>query len=153
MEKVLTGKREQQQREQGLVSICAQIGETINEFSSDVTMSGNSNLAVPTEKATKGYVDGALDDIADAIGSGNYDSSLTTWEDYDSDRGDSGGRRPLAYTVGPVQILDINYDSYSDEVLSYRETISLGYGFTETKDVAITYNSDGSIDTITTTVV
>ena len=40
-----------------LGSIGAQLGETINEFSSDITMSGNSNFALPTEFAVKGYVD------------------------------------------------------------------------------------------------
>lgn len=39
-----------------LGSIGAQLGETINEFSSDATMSGNSNQAVPTEYAVKTYV-------------------------------------------------------------------------------------------------
>jgi hypothetical protein len=33
------------------------IGVTINEFSSDVTLSGNSNTAVPTEGAIKSYID------------------------------------------------------------------------------------------------
>ena len=40
-----------------LGSIGAQLGETINEFSSDETMSGNSNLAVPTEYAVRQYVE------------------------------------------------------------------------------------------------
>jgi hypothetical protein len=40
-----------------LGSIGAQLGETINEFSSDGTLSGNSNVAVPTEAAVKTYVD------------------------------------------------------------------------------------------------
>lgn len=40
-----------------LGSIGAQLGETINEFSSDGTLGGNSNLAVPTEQAVKTYVD------------------------------------------------------------------------------------------------
>ena len=43
-----------------LGSIGAQLGEQINEFSSDATMSGNSNLAVPTEYAVKAYVDTAV---------------------------------------------------------------------------------------------
>lgn len=43
-----------------LGSIGAQLGETINEFSSDGTLSGNSNVAVPTEQATKTYVDTSL---------------------------------------------------------------------------------------------
>jgi hypothetical protein len=42
-----------------LGSIGAQLGEQINEFSSDVTMSGNSNIAVPTEYAVKTYADNA----------------------------------------------------------------------------------------------
>jgi hypothetical protein len=43
-----------------LGSIGAQLGEQINEFSSDVTLSGNSNTAVPTENATKTYVDNSV---------------------------------------------------------------------------------------------
>lgn len=43
-----------------LGSIGAQIGESINEFSSDGTLSGASNLAVPTEQAVKTYVDTQL---------------------------------------------------------------------------------------------
>jgi hypothetical protein len=43
-----------------LGSIGAQLGETINEFSSDVTLSGSSNTAVPTENAVKTYVDAAV---------------------------------------------------------------------------------------------
>lgn len=45
-----------------LGSIGAQLGETINEFSSDTTLGGNSNLAVPTEYAVKTYVDGKSND-------------------------------------------------------------------------------------------
>jgi hypothetical protein len=40
-----------------LGSIGAQLGENINEFSSDGALTGNSNLAVPTEQAVKTYVD------------------------------------------------------------------------------------------------
>jgi hypothetical protein len=43
-----------------LGSIGAEIGATINEFSTDTTLSGNSNTAVPTEFAVKGYVDTAF---------------------------------------------------------------------------------------------
>ena len=43
-----------------LGSIGAQLGESINEFSSDGTLAGNSNIAVPTEAAVKTYVDTAL---------------------------------------------------------------------------------------------
>jgi len=40
-----------------LGAIGAQLGELINEFSSDTTLGGNSNSAVPTEAAVKSYVD------------------------------------------------------------------------------------------------
>jgi len=40
-----------------LGSIGAAIGATINEFSTDGTLSGNSDTAVPTEQAVKTYVD------------------------------------------------------------------------------------------------
>jgi hypothetical protein len=40
-----------------LGSIGAQIGATINEFSTDGTLAGNSDIAVPTEQAVKTYVD------------------------------------------------------------------------------------------------
>jgi hypothetical protein len=39
-----------------LGSIGAQLGATINEFSTDESMSGNSNNAVPTENALVGYI-------------------------------------------------------------------------------------------------
>jgi hypothetical protein len=47
-----------------LGSIGAQLGETINEFSSDGTLSGNSNVAVPTEYAVKTYVDTKVDAVS-----------------------------------------------------------------------------------------
>tara|TARA_E500000331_G_scaffold132870_1_gene129940 strand:- start:1922 stop:6055 length:4134 start_codon:yes stop_codon:yes gene_type:complete len=43
-----------------LGSIGAKLGETINEFSSDGSLAGNSNIAVPTEQAVKTYVDGQI---------------------------------------------------------------------------------------------
>ena len=135
-----------------LGSIGAQIGESINEFSSDATMSGNSNLAVPTEKATKGYVDRALLDIVGTYGSGTYDSANSTFYAWDSSR-DSGGPRMKSYTVGNTAYSAIIYDSYSDEITGYREATTLGYGFSLTRDVSITYNSDGSIERITTSTI
>jgi hypothetical protein len=133
-----------------LGSIGAQIGETINEFSSDVTMSGNSNLAVPTEKATKGYVDEALKDITLSYGTGAYDSANSVYYDWDSSR-DSGGRRIKGYTIGNITYSNIVYDSYTDEINTYVEYTTLGHGYSVTRNVAIFYNSDGSIERITTT--
>lgn len=38
-------------------------GATVNEFSTDVTLAGNSNTAVPTERAVKVYVDTQISSI------------------------------------------------------------------------------------------
>lgn len=46
-----------------LGSIGGQIGESINEFSSDVTLSSDSNQKVPTEHAVKTYVDNELTNL------------------------------------------------------------------------------------------
>ena len=82
-----------------LGSIGAELGATINEFSTDETLSGNSNTAIPTENAIKGYL------TRDKAGTGawvpptgttaerptggdlytgaiRYNSSLVTWEGY-----------------------------------------------------------------------
>ena len=68
-----------------LGSIGAQLGESINEFSSDGTLSGNSNIAVPTEQAVKTYADttvaaavtaGANSPNAVVIVSGNTNAAL-----------------------------------------------------------------------------
>ena len=132
-----------------LGSIGAQIGESINEFSSDATLSGNSNLAVPTEKSTKGYVDQALKDITLSYGSGDYDSANTVFYEWDSSR-DSGGRRIKGYTIGKITYSDIIYDSYTDEINTYKEYTTLGHGYSVTRNVSIFYNSDGSIERIQT---
>jgi hypothetical protein len=50
-----------------LGSIGAQIGEQINEFSADGTLSGNSNIAVPTEQAVKTYVDTNINSLSVAF--------------------------------------------------------------------------------------
>jgi len=82
-----------------LGSIGAQLGATINEFSTDETMQGDSNTAVPTERAVRRHL------IRDNMGTGHfvpptgttaerptggdlftggirYNSSLVTWEGY-----------------------------------------------------------------------
>ena len=50
-----------------LGSIGAQLGESINEFSSDSSLSGNSNDAVPTEFAVKTYVDGRITSLSNEV--------------------------------------------------------------------------------------
>ena len=44
----------------GIFSALTLGGNAVNEFSVDGTLSGNSDLAVPTEKAVKSYVDTAV---------------------------------------------------------------------------------------------
>jgi hypothetical protein len=46
-----------------LGSIGAQLGETVNEFSSDPFLSGDSNLAIPTEYATRHYFENIGTDV------------------------------------------------------------------------------------------
>jgi len=46
-----------------LGSIGAQLGETVNEFSSDPFLSGDSNLAIPTEYATRHYFENISTDV------------------------------------------------------------------------------------------
>jgi hypothetical protein len=83
-----------------LGSIGAQLGATINEFSTDEAMSGNSNNAVPTENAVVGYIQ--RDNMGTGIfvpptgttaerptggfglytGGLRFNTSLITWEGY-----------------------------------------------------------------------
>ena len=46
-------------------------GVSITEFSSDATLAGNSNSAVPTEQAVKTYVDGEIAGVGGGGGGGN----------------------------------------------------------------------------------
>ena len=137
-----------------LGSIGAQIGEQINEFSSDGTMSGNSNTAVPTEAAVKTYVDYLGTSAASNMLSGAYDSALSTYQTIDNVADstgirDSGGARYLSYTIGDMKYTNINYDS-AGLITSYTEELKLGYGAAVTQNVAVTYDSSGSVKTIVT---
>jgi hypothetical protein len=105
-----------------LGSIGAQLGATINEFSTDETLSGNSNTAVPTEFAIVGYTQ------RDQMGTGHfvpptgttaqrptggnlktggirYNSSLVTWEGYNGTQWTGlGGGNPWASTSTSITI-------------------------------------------------
>jgi hypothetical protein len=68
-----------------LGSIGAQLGESINEFSSDPTLAGNSNLAVPTEFAVKTYVDAAAEtatnnSLLSTLYTASFDNTNTTFD-------------------------------------------------------------------------
>jgi len=64
-----------------LGSIGAQLGEQINEFSSDATMDGNSNLAVPTEYAVRNYFPQILTDVIPSVtATSDLGSSSKRWD-------------------------------------------------------------------------
>ena len=67
-----------------LGSIGAQLGESINEFSSDGTLAGNSNIAVPTEQAVKTYVDTTITanafDVNSIFKTNAFDYSSVTFD-------------------------------------------------------------------------
>jgi hypothetical protein len=98
-----------------LGSIGAQLGATINEFSTDEAMSGNSNNAVPTENAVVGYIQ--RDNMGTGImvpptgttaerptpgfglftGGLRFNTSLITWEGYNGSQWTGlGGGNPWA---------------------------------------------------------
>ena len=81
-----------------LGSIGAQLGATINEFSIDHTLAGNSDNAVPTEKATKTYVDTQLAGLSqNSISEG--DTSITATD---------SGVGSIGITVDNTSIATIN---------------------------------------------
>jgi hypothetical protein len=124
-----------------LGSIGAQLGETINEFSADGTMSGNSNTAVPTEFAVKTYVDNNSGDKTvnyTSVGTITY----TTFRDAPrvTQMNDTTGINFTNVTYGTIGNVALQ-----TVVNSYQETKA---GVTKT--VSLTYNdADGSIRTIT----
>lgn len=115
-----------------LGSIGAQLGETINEFSSDPTLSGNSNLAVPTEYAIKTYVDskGASLPYSSATDTVYNSNGLVTYYK------DTVTHDNLTYgTQG--------YINKSTVITQFRETLG---GVPKTWNVV--YNDDGTISTL-----
>jgi hypothetical protein len=89
-----------------LGSIGAQLGETINEFSSDGSLSGNSNTAVPTEYAVKTYVDTSIAGIGE--------SWVTISSTYSASPGDSlfcntsNGSFTVTLPANPAPNMSIN---------------------------------------------
>jgi len=109
-----------------LGSIGAELGATINEFSTDETLSNDSNSAVPTERAVKGHL------TRDKMGTGafvpptgttserptggnlftgalRYNSSLTTWEGYNGSAwtGLGGGNPWQTFTSDGSTVLTV----------------------------------------------
>ena len=175
-----------------LGSIGAQLGESINEFSSDGSLSGNSNTSVPTEQAVKTYVDTAaiptslLSTVGDVLyrgssgparlGIGNagqvlkvnastnavewgdssgggaatpYSSSATT-EDSDGYVTAATSQEVAVTSVvyeyqGRAPDGDIDFGRYK-RITGYTQTVGA-----TSESVAITYKTNGEIDTLTVT--
>ena len=124
-----------------LGSIGAQLGATINEFSTDETLSGDANSAVPTERAVVGYTQ------RDKMGTGHlvpptgttaerptgadlftggvrYNSSLVTWEGYNGTQWTGlGGGNPWASTSSSITVAA--NDRYFVDTSSSALTITL----------------------------
>jgi hypothetical protein len=109
-----------------LGSIGAELGATINEFSTDETLANDSNTAVPTERAVKGHL------TRDKMGTGHlvpptgttaerptggslftggirYNSSLITWEGYNGTQwtGLGGGNPWQTHTADGSTALNV----------------------------------------------
>ena len=124
-----------------LGSIGAELGATINEFSTDETLSNDSNSAVPTERAVVGYTQ------RDKMGTGHlvpptgttaqrptggslytggirYNSSLVTWEGYNGTQWTGlGGGNPWASTSSSITVAA--NDRYFVDTSGAAKTITL----------------------------
>jgi len=128
-----------------LGSIGAELGATINEFSTDETLAGDSNTAVSTERAVRGYL------TRDKAGTGawvpptgttaerptgdnlytgaiRYNSSLVTWEGYNGSQwtGLGGGNPWQTHTAdGSTALTVAANDRYFIDTTSGAQTVNL----------------------------
>ena len=128
-----------------LGSIGAELGATINEFSTDETLSNDSNSAVPTERAVKGYL------TRDKAGTGawvpptgttaerptggdlftgaiRYNATLVTWEGYNGTQwtGLGGGNPWQTHTAdGSTALTVAANDRYFIDTTSGAQTVNL----------------------------
>ena len=128
-----------------LGSIGAELGATINEFSTDETMSNDSNSAIPTERAVVGYTQ------RDKMGTGHlvpptgttaerptgcslftggirYNSSLVTWEGYNGTQwtGLGGGNPWATFTAdGSTALTVAANDRYFIDTTTAAQTVTL----------------------------
>jgi hypothetical protein len=124
-----------------LGSIGAELGATINEFSTDETLSNDSNTAVPTERAIYGFLNrdkagtGAwvppTGTTAERPTGGNlytgafrYNASLVTWEGYNGTQWTGlGGGNPWQTTTSSITVAA--NDRYFVDTSSAAITITL----------------------------
>jgi len=124
-----------------LGSIGAQLGESINEFSADGLLSGNSNTAVPTEQAVKTYVD---TQTAAAIAAADNALLAKAW-DSDNQVYLANGQISTAVNEG-ITYTNVVYDS-AGQITAYQETSPTGTA----QNITVSYNSGGFISTVSVT--
>lgn len=95
-------------------------GVAINEFSSDGTLSGNSDIAVPTEKAVKMYVDGRT--AGDISYTPHGTISSTNIQDALNELADDAWRSGTTPTGVAVDEGDLWYDTTNNQMKVYRNT-------------------------------
>ena len=128
-----------------LGSIGAELGATINEFSTDETLSGDANSAVPTERAIVGYTQRdkmgtghlvpptgttAERPTGDSLKTGGlrFNSSLVTWEGYNGTQwtGLGGGNPWATHTAdGSTALTVAANDRYFIDTTSGAQTANL----------------------------
>ena len=128
-----------------LGSIGAELGATINEFSTDETLSNDSNTAVPTERAIVGYTQRdkmgtghlvpptgttAERPTGDSLKTGGirYNSSLVTWEGYNGTQwtGLGGGNPWSTFTADGSSTLTVAAnDRYFIDTTAAAQTVTL----------------------------
>ena len=128
-----------------LGSIGAELGATINEFSTDQTLIGNSNTAVPTENAVYGHLHGghagtdafrlpagttAQRPTGGSLFTGGirYNSTLVTWEGYNGTQwtGLGGGNPWATHTAdGSTALTVAANDRYFIDTTSGAQTVNL----------------------------
>jgi hypothetical protein len=128
-----------------LGSIGAELGATINEFSTDETLGNDANSAVPTERAVRGYLTrdkagtGAwvppTGTTAERPTGGNlytgairYNSSLVTWEGYNGTQwtGLGGGNPWQTFTAdGSTALTIAANDRYFIDTTAAAQTVTL----------------------------
>jgi len=135
-----------------LGSIGAQLGELVNEFSSDYTLSGNSNEAVPTEQAVRNYFEVVATDIVPVddnvqtlgtpekrwnhvyVGPGSVTiGSLTITDDLGALSVTGGGAAPATINISEVDTGNIRY--FQNNII----------GKNSNEDIIITPSGTGSV--------
>ena len=102
-------------------------GASINEFSTDVTLTGTSDFALPTENAVKTYVDNSIGAInLDQIIDADNDTKIQVEEAADEDmiRFDLGGTEKWKMTGSRLEVLSTGYSVFIGESAGANDDLS-----------------------------